>query len=182
MSRCRLLVVLLLLIWTVSLVFATPDLKFDVVTFCCNCAPDDSLCQSQFDHLNFPITNGHYIAMGSDAHRLELATNGNALAIYYDTLNVGSSTNSAAQQASNINHYAVSGFTSLGPRPDWVVLNEISSGNWPSDATYRAWIRGVVQALKATYGYNVVIYSPFPNKPPILIIMPLAALRVLDQG
>ncbi len=155
----------LFLLWILApfLASAAPDLKFDVVTFCCNCAPDDSMCQSQFDHLNFPATNGHFIAMGSDAHRLELATNGNALAIYYDTLNVGSSTNSADQQASNINYYAVSGFTSLGPRPDWIVLNEISSGNWPSDATYRAWVRGVIHALKATYGYNVIIYSPFPN-------------------
>ena len=114
-------------------VLATPDLKFDVVTFCCHCAPDNTVCQPQFDNLNFLTTNGHYLAMGSDAHRLELATNGNALAIYYNTFNDGYSTNSPAQQAARIAEYAVNGFTSTGPRPDWVVLNEISSGLWQND-------------------------------------------------
>jgi len=58
---------------------AAPDLRFDIVTFCCQCAPDDSFCQPQFDHLNLATTNGHFLAMGTDAHRLELATNGNAV-------------------------------------------------------------------------------------------------------
>ena len=129
---------------------ATPDLKFDVVTFCCHCAPDNTLCQPQFDHLNVPTTNGHYLAMGSDAHRLELATNGNALAIYYNTFNEGYSTNSGAQQAARIDQYAVNGFTSTGPKPDWVVLNEISAGLWQNDAAYRLWTRDVVHALKST--------------------------------
>ncbi len=142
---------------------ATPDLKFDVATFCCHCAPDNTFCQTQFDHLNFPTTNGHYIAMGSDAHRMELATNGNALAVYYDTFNVGYSSNSAAVQAALINQYAEDGFTNTGARPDWIVLNEISSGLWPSDASYRAWVRDVVAALKTTHGFNVILYSPFPN-------------------
>src|SRR5437667_8424205 len=62
---------------------AAPDLKFDVFTF------SDTNSQAQFDHLNYPTTNGHYIAMGGDTHRLELATNGNALAIYYNTFNDG---------------------------------------------------------------------------------------------
>src|SRR2546429_6641177 len=80
--------------------WATPDLKFDVFTF------GDSMSQSEFDHLNFPTTNGHYIAMGSDAHRFELATNGNPLAIYYNTFNDGYSTNTAAQKAATIQNYA----------------------------------------------------------------------------
>jgi hypothetical protein len=142
---------------------ATPDLKFDVVTFCCHCAPDSTLCQAQFDHLNLPSANGHYLAMGSDAHRLELATNGNALAIYYNTFNEGYSTNSAAQQAARIDQYAVAAFTSTGPKPEWIVLNEISSGLWQTDAAYRTWAAGVVHALTSTYGYKVVLYSPFAN-------------------
>lgn len=143
--------------------WATPDLKFDVVTFCCPCTVDDHICQAQFDELNFPTTNGHYIAMGSDAHRLELATNGNALAIYYNTFDSGYPTNSADQQAALIDQYAVSGFTSTGPKPNWIVLNEISADSWPNDATYRAWTAGVVQTLKNTYGYNVILYAPFAN-------------------
>jgi hypothetical protein len=142
---------------------ASPDLKFDIATFCCPCSVDSHICQPQFDHLNFPSTNGHYIAMGSDAHRLELATNGNALAIYYNTFNDGYPTNSGAQQAALINQYAISGFTSTGPRPDWIILNEISSSLWQNNPTYRAWARDVVHALKSTYGYQVILYAPFAN-------------------
>src|ERR1043165_6163363 len=126
-------------------VAAVPDQKFDVFTF------GDSLSQAQFDHLNFPSTNGHYIAMGGDTHRYELATNGNALAIYYNTFNDGYSTNTAAQQAALINQYAVGLFTTAGPRPDWVVLNEISTSLWQNDSAYRAWAHDVVHALKNTY-------------------------------
>jgi hypothetical protein len=154
-----------LLLWAVLVApaRATPDQRFDVVTFCCPCSVDSHICQTQFDHLNFPTTNGHYIAMGTDAHRLELAINGNPLAIYYNTFNDGYPTNSGAQQAALIDQYAVSGFTSTGPKPDWIVLNEISSGLWQSDATYRAWAGAVVHALKNTYGYNVILYAPFAN-------------------
>src|SRR6476619_3483975 len=107
---------------TVSLV-AAPDLKFDVATFCFPCTPDDHLGQDQFDHLNFPTLNGHFIAMGTDAHRMELATNGNVLAVYYNTLNDGWTTNSAQVGASNINRTAIANLTSTGPRPDWIILN-----------------------------------------------------------
>ncbi|MSU58725.1 MAG: hypothetical protein EXS35_11235 [Pedosphaera sp.] len=159
------------LTWFVALVFtaissvvhATPDLKFDVVTFCCPCSVDDHLCQPQFDHLNWPTTNGSFVAMGSDAHRLELATNGNALAIYYNTFNDGYSTNSAAAQAALIQNYATNGFTATGPRPDWIMLNELSSGLWTGDAAYRPWAAAVVRELKTNYGFNVILFSPFPN-------------------
>ena len=138
-----------------------PDLKFDVATFCCHCDPDKTFCQPQFDHLNWPTTNGHFLAMGTDDHRLELATNGNVLAVYYDTFNAGYSTNSASTQASNINYYSVSRFTSTGSRPDWIVLNEISSSLWQNDAAYRVWAAAVVRELKTNYGFNVILYSPF---------------------
>src|SRR5436190_22665137 len=94
------------LVFLVFSAAATPDLKFDVFTF--------GVANSQdiFDHLNVPSTNGHYIAMGGDSHRYELATNGNALAIYYNTFNDGYSTNTGAQQAAMIDQYGVSLFTS----------------------------------------------------------------------
>lgn len=140
-----------------------PDLRFDVVTFCCNCTNVGSLmCTQQFNHMNFPTANGHYVAMGDDTHRAELLTNGNLLAIYYNTL-TGWTTNSAAVTAANINQDAVGLFTHTGPRPDWIVLNEISSGTWPADAFYRGWVRDVVHALHVTYGYSVIVYSPFAN-------------------
>src|ERR1051325_8212767 len=138
-------------------VAAVPDQKFDVFTF------GDSLSQAQFDHLNFPTTNGHYIAMGGDTHRYELATNGNALAIYYNTFNDGYSTNSGAQQAAMIHQTVTNNFVSNGPRPDWLILNEISAGTCPASAAYRAWVRDVVHSLKTNYGYSVILYAPFAN-------------------
>src|SRR5262245_579384 len=142
---------------------ATPDLKFDVFTF------GDSNSPAQFNHLNAPSTNGHYIAMGSDTHRYELATNGNALAIYYNTFNDGYSSNSAAQQAAVIQKWVTNGtspgtgFINNGPRPDWIVLNEISTSLWQNDSNYRVWAHDVVHELKNTYGYTVILYSPFSN-------------------
>src|ERR1039458_4550882 len=124
-ATLRLLCVILAVGGLAQRAAADPDLKFDVVTFCCPCSVDSHICQAQFDHLNLPSTNGHYIAMGTDAHRLELATNGNALAIYYNTFGDGYPTNSGAQQAVLIDQYAASGFTSTGPKPAWIVLNEI---------------------------------------------------------
>jgi len=99
--------------------------------------------------------------MGTDDHRLELATNGNVLAVYYDTFNVGYPSESAVTHASNLNYYAVSRFTDNGPRPDWIVLNEISTSLWQNDAAYRVWAAGVVRELKTNYGFNVILYSPF---------------------
>src|SRR5947209_17248860 len=101
-ARIRCLLYLGLAFWaSVPSVFATPDKKFDNVTFCCPCSTDDHLCPAHFDELNFPTLNGHYLAMGADAHRLELATNGNALAIYFNTFNDGWTTNTGAMSASN---------------------------------------------------------------------------------
>jgi hypothetical protein len=54
------------------LVLATPDMRFDVVTLCCVCSSNSVLCEPQFQHLNFPSGNGHFVAMGDDTHRAEL--------------------------------------------------------------------------------------------------------------
>src|SRR5881628_117053 len=124
MPRIRSCCVAVLLAATALPASATPDLRFDVFTF------SDTNSQAQFDHLNFPSTNGHYIAMGGDTHRYELATNGNALAIYYNTFNDGYSTNTGAQQAAMIDQWVAGLFTTLGPKPSWIVLNEISTSLW----------------------------------------------------
>ena len=139
--------------------WANPDLKFDVATLCCPCTTEKHLCQSQLDHLNFPSTNGHYLASGSDTYRLQLATNGNALAVYYNNFGVDYPTN-AIGEAATIDQYTMRLFTSTGPRPDWVVLNEISTDDWLNSSAYRTWVHDVVHALKNTYGYSVIVYSP----------------------
>jgi len=143
-------------------VWAVPDMRFDVVTFCCNCT-GSILCQPQFNDLNVPTTNGHFIAMGTDQYRYELATNGNALAIYYNTLNNNYPALSGPQQAAAIDGNSVSNFTSTGPKPTWIVLNEISTGLWQTNSDYRSWLEQVVHLLATSYGYNVILYSPFAN-------------------
>lgn len=149
----------------VSRAIANPDLRFDVVTLCCDCTNSGSqMCQSQFDHMNFPSANGHFIAMGGDGNRANLLNNGNVLAIYYNSFNADWSTNTtAAQEAAAIDQYAANLFTSSGPKPNWVILNEISSGVWPTNQAYRTWVTTVVQTLQNSYGYSVVLFSPFTN-------------------
>jgi hypothetical protein len=164
-ARCRFILAFLSALGFLPLhSHATPDLRFDVVTFCCICTNSGSfMCQTQFDHMNFPTVNGHYIAMGNDTHRADLLANHNLLAVYFNTLNDGWTTNSGAVSAAAINQYATNLFTSTGPRPDWVVLNEISSGTWPGNSSYRTWVRDVAHTLHTVYGFSVILYSPFPN-------------------
>lgn len=138
---------------------ATPDMRFDVVTFCCVCS-NTIMCDPEFQHLNFPSGNGHFVAMGDDIHRAELLANGNILAIYYNDFDMGPFTN-GAQTAAMIEQYSESFFMNTGPRPDWIVLNEISGSQWPTNQTYRTWVQDVVHALHNTYGYSVIVYSPF---------------------
>lgn len=140
---------------------ATPDMRFDVVTLCCVCS-NSILCEPQFQHLNFPSGNGHFVAMGDDIHRAELLANGNILAIYYNDFDMGPFTN-GVESAAMIEQYSENGFMNTGPRPNWIVLNEISGSQWPTNQTYRTWVEDVVHTLHNTYGYSVIVYSPFPT-------------------
>jgi hypothetical protein len=134
-----------------------PDMRFDIATFCCTCTTDDHFCFPQFDHLNWISANGHYFALGSDNYRTNVEANGNVLAAYYDTFTTGFSTNTAQQKADSINQYVTNLFTTYGPRPDWVILNEISSSQWPANDTYRQWTTNVVHILATQYAYKVLI-------------------------
>ncbi len=143
--------------------FAAPDWRFDIITFCCPCTVQDHVCQPQFDVINWSGANGHYIAMGTDAHRAEIVARGNVLAVYHNDLNTGWTTMTGAEGADRFHQYVVDRFTSAGPAPNWILVNEISAGQWPGNAAYRAWVHDAVHKLKNTYGYNVVLLSPFPN-------------------
>ena len=133
---------------------------FDVVTFCCDCPIENHLCQPQFDALNWRAKNGHYLAMGSDAHRNEIVAHGNQLAVYYNSFNDGKKL-TAVEKAAAIAKYAQTGFTHTGARPDWLILNEISAGRWPVDETYRKWVVDVVSILKNKDNFSVVLCAPF---------------------
>ena len=158
------LVQILLLIAAIPPLQAAPDLRFDVVWFCCPCYPTNHFCQAQFDHLNWPSQNGHYLAMPTDTYRADIIANGNVLAAYYNTFDDGAwSTNTGLQAASNIDYYVSVNFTNTGPRPDWLIINELSSGTWPGNQSYRTYVTDAIHALANTYGYKVIVYSPFPN-------------------
>lgn len=140
---------------------STADLRFDVCSFCCNCTYPVHFCQSQFDHLNFASTHGHYLAMGTDAYRSQIIQNGNAIAAYHNDLNTSYTVKTPQAKALEVNQYVQSNLANSGPAPVWILMNEISSGLWPSNATYRTWVCDVAHELKNTYGYNVIMFAPF---------------------
>ncbi len=142
---------------------ATPDLRIDVTTFGCDCLSTSSFSDDHFDALNVPTANGKFLALTTDAQRLKIATQGNVLAVYHNSLNDGWTTNTPAQSAAKFNQYALNNHTSTGPRPDWIVLNEISTSQWQNSPDYRDWLVEVVRLLRQTYAFNVVIYAPFAN-------------------
>ena len=55
------------------------------------------------------------------------------------------------------------GFTTTGVQPTWIVLNEISSSQWPSSATYRSWLETVVHTLHVDDGHEIILYAPFDH-------------------
>ena len=150
-------------LFSVSDANAVFDKRFDIVTFCCPCQPDDHLCQPQFDHLNWVSTNGHMICMGTDTHRSEVNANGNFLGAYINDLNTGYGSITGTQRADQIQQSLVSNFTNTGVITKWVILNEISAGLWPDTQAYRTWVTDVVKTLKNTYNHEVIVCSPFAN-------------------
>jgi hypothetical protein len=140
---------------------AAPVNRFDVVTLCCDCPIESHLCEPQFDTLNWPDAQGHYLAMGSDAHRAQVVARGNRLAVYYDVFNDGYGSMTAGEKAAAVEHYAQTRFTATGPRPNWLIANEISAGQWPTNAAYRKWAVEVVSALKEKYKFSIVLCAPF---------------------
>src|SRR5687768_9640191 len=57
------------------------DLIFDYTSF------ESTFGQAQFNVLNYPSINGHYMMTSTDNHRPEMVANGNALAEFYNNFN-----------------------------------------------------------------------------------------------
>ena len=140
------------------------DLHFDYTSF------GSTFGQSQLDVLNYPSINGNYMMTSADNHRPEMVANGNALAEFYNWLTdryAEQSVKNGAAAADAINQYTVNNSTNNGPRPDWLILNEISPSLWsanqgaPSLSTYRTWLIDCVTRLSQHYGYNVITLAPF---------------------
>lgn len=160
----RMLVLLILLASTSSLQAQSGiAMRFDVGTYCCGCTSNQqNFCDAHFNGLNY-TTQRHYLAMGFDTQRSEILANNNALAVYHNDLNSSYTFKTPAQKANEVNQYALTRFATNGPRPDWLVMNEISAGLWPNTPTYRTWLIDLMTSLTQTYNYKVILASPFAN-------------------
>jgi len=160
----RILLAAVVLLLLCGVVMGVADRRFDVATF--NCTPEgsaDHFCQVHFDALNWTSTNGHFLCMGSDAHRSEVNGAGNFLCAYYNNLTGLYGTYNGTQAADQIENYVIANFTNTGVKTTWVQLNEISAGTWPGNQAYRDWLRTCVARLKNTYGHSVILFAPFEN-------------------
>jgi len=142
------------------------DLHFDYTSF------ETGFGQAQFNILNYPSINGNYMMTSTDNHRPAMVANGNNLAEFYNWLQQrygAHATKNGNISADEIDAYVVSNSAKNGPKPNWLVLNEISASLWsanagpPSDSTYRTWLIDCVTRLHDHYGYNVVTLAPFQN-------------------
>jgi autotransporter-associated beta strand protein len=142
------------------------DLHFDYTSF------ETGFQQAQFNVLNYASINGHYMMTSTDNHRPEMVANGNALAEFYNNFNADYNHPTAerrtpAEEAAHINTYTLNNSTNNGARPEWLILNEISSSQWqlnpgvPSLSEHRTWVIDTVTLLNDVYGYKVITYSPY---------------------
>ncbi|HVT27541.1 MAG TPA: autotransporter-associated beta strand repeat-containing protein [Lacipirellulaceae bacterium] len=146
------------------------DLHFDYTSFDHPNTPGTTphFGQAQFDVLNYASINGNYMNTSTDTHRPEMVAHGNALAEFYNNFSADYANfpgRTAIAEADAINTYTTNNSTRNGPRPDWLVLNEIRSSDWNSSPTYRQWVIDVTTRLHDLYGYDVVTYSPFETAP-----------------
>jgi autotransporter-associated beta strand protein len=148
------------------------DLHFDYTSFDNPGTPgaNPHFGQAQFDVLNYPSMNGNYMMTSTDNHRPEMVASGNNLAEFYNNFLADYNKNprpTAIQEADAIHAYTTSNSTRNGPRPSWLILNEISSSLWqqnpgaPSLNAHRQWVIDCVTRLHDVYDYNVVTYSPY---------------------
>jgi len=141
-----------------------PIMKFDVATFqcgggivSCDADIDKCWCQNLFDALD--VGPPHYMAMGSDDHRNEILAAGNELAVYVDDLNTDWMDGAEARAAAVIADAETNFPCGV---PTWFVLNEISAGTWPGNASYRQFVIDFATEMDVVWGKNVLIASPFP--------------------
>src|SRR5205809_996204 len=107
------------------------------------------LTQNQLNVLNYPSINGNYMMSSGDGHRAEMLANNNNLAEFYNFLEdryEAHTTKDGNLSADEIDAYVVSNSTNNGPKPNWLILNEISTSLWqvnpgaPSLSPYRTWL------------------------------------------
>jgi hypothetical protein len=115
-------------------------------------------CDAELAHLN--AAPAHFLAVGTDGHRGDLWAAGNFQAVYVDTLNDMYPGSTGAAKADAV----IAAATTTFPTgvPEWFIVNEISTSQWPSDAAYRTYVRAFAARLAQNYSKSVVVASPFP--------------------
>jgi autotransporter-associated beta strand protein len=145
---------------------AATDLHFDYTSF------ETGFQQPHFDVLNYPNLNGNFMMTSTDNHRPEMVANNNDLAEFYNWVQQrydAHATKDGNLSADEIDQYVTTNSNNNGPKPKWLIMNEISSSLWsanagaPSLSTYRTWLVNCVTRLNDHYGYNVVMLAPFQN-------------------
>lgn len=136
-------------------------LRFDVATLNCGsagvCSPASGkcFCPPDFDALN--SLSQHLMAVATDQHKAKIWAAGNQQAVYVNDLNVNVAAGGAAR-ANAVLAKAASDFP-CGV-PSWFVVNEISAGLWPGDASYRQFVVDFAKTLAAK-GKKVIVAAPF---------------------
>ncbi len=159
-----------------SLSAQTTDLHFDYVPFDHPNTPGVTphFGQAQLDVLNYPSINGNKMLSSTDAKRSQYTDNNNQLAEFYNNFLADYNSQPVGAkdpiaEADKINAYTLKFSNNTGPRPNWMILNEISASLWPQNpgdpnlSVYRKWVVDCVTRLHDTYGYTVVTYAPFPT-------------------
>jgi hypothetical protein len=116
-------------------------------------------CAPEFDHLNY-AGQSHFLTVGSDAHRGDIWAAGNFQAVYVNDLNDLYPAMTGDAKADAVIADAQAGFPTGVPK--YFLVNEISTGAWPGDATYRAYVKAFAAKMNGTYGKTAIIASPFP--------------------
>src|SRR3954470_13893049 len=151
------------------------DIHFDYTSFDNANTPgaNPHFGQAQFNVLNYPSINGNFMMTSTDNHRPEMIANNNNLAEFYNNFLADYNTQyrgtglNAIAEADAINAYTVKNSTKNGPRPTWLILNELSASVWPDTTQkgtdYRNWVIDAVTRLHDVYGFSLITYSPFAN-------------------
>jgi hypothetical protein len=101
-----------------------------------------------------------------------MVANGNNLAEFYNWVQQrydAHTTKDGNLSADEIDQYVITNSANNGPKPTWLIMNEISSSLWsdnpgaPSLSPYRTWLMDCVTRLHDHYGYDVVMLAPFQN-------------------
>src|SRR6476620_10683443 len=117
------------------------DMHFDYTSFDNANTPgaNPHFGEAQLTPLNYPSINGNYMMTSTDSRRPEMVVNGNDLAEFYNNFLADYNTQfragalDAIAEAAAINQYTTRFSTTNGPRPSWLVLNEISASLWPQN-------------------------------------------------